>query len=85
MKVEFVHAIKEVEEVRALCIKYEWHTKGNSKEYSDMMTKYCRKKATPARVLAMAQDIADHSEFNDIETILYILYKDGVYHVAEMR
>lgn len=85
MKVEFVHVIKEAEEIRALCIKYNWYTKGNNNEYSGMMTKYCCKKATPTKVLSMAQDIADHSEFNDVETILYILYKDGVYHVAEMR
>lgn len=83
MKVVLKNTVTDFEDIRALCIKYNWYIKGNSREYENMM-KACNKPATPARMLKMAQDIVEHSEFQDLETVLFILYKDGVNHIASI-
>lgn len=66
-------------ELRALCIRENWYTRGTNEEYNEMLEMcgdgFKRKKLTTARIQAIATDIMKHSTVpQDTEFLLNIMY-----------
>ena len=58
------------EDVRALCIKYDYYTAGDVSEYENMFKKVTSWKGNDLELLEIAEDICNHSVLSDI-------YEDG--------
>ena len=58
------------EDVRALCIKYDYYTAGDVSEYENMFKKVTSWKGDDLELLEIAEDICNHS-------VLFDIYEDG--------
>ena len=88
MKIKKEAKIKCVEELRELCIKIGWFTKGNTDEY-DSFLKNGDEVATNRKLLNMAKMVYKCSnkkywdnEQDAMKNIIFILWKDGTDHFA---
>ena len=51
-----------VEDVRNVCIKYDWYTKGDCRAYDKMLTTVRETEPTTENLYKVARDIMEHSE-----------------------
>ena len=54
--------------LRALCIRMQWYTRGNNDEYSHLLLDLAehKKHLTTADIIEIAEDIAAHSNLDDV-------------------
>lgn len=57
------------ESLQALCIRMGWYTKGSSKEYEHLLFELTggKESLTTADIVEIAEDIAAHSDLDDVE------------------
>ena len=57
------------ESLQALCIRMGWYTKGSSKEYEYLLFELTggKESLTTADIVEIAEDIAAHSDLDDVE------------------
>lgn len=66
--------------VRDLCVKNNWYTRGTNKEYTKMLNSIDKKKPTLRNMTKVAQDIVNHSmEGLDVPTVLFYLERCVVF------
>ena len=61
MKMEFRHTINS-EDVRQFCIANNLYTRGNNEDYTRMLRNVENNNCTPQLIIAIAKDIAEHSD-----------------------
>lgn len=72
--------------IRDLCVKQNWYTRGTNKEYTKMLNSIDKKKPTLGNMTKIAQDIVDHSEEGlDVPTVLFYLERDVVFTYFKER
>lgn len=52
----------DMEDVRAMCIKYDFYTCGDCEAYDHMLSDLCRGDMTSDRIIEIAEDIVEHSD-----------------------
>lgn len=63
-------------DVRHLCIKHDWYTRGDNKAYSAMLDMVDESEPTTANIYKVAKDIEEHSRTDyEIENIMFELKK----------
>ena len=75
----FTHTLR-AEDVRGMCIKMQFYTKGDCKAYSDMLN-MCTAHITPETVRKIAEDIVEHTpednpyiaEYEPVDEVMYYL------------
>ena len=75
-------------EIREMCISHDWYTGGTIKDYDALLTMVQELSPTPANMLRVAQDIANHSTDDEdghasIEMILFVIANDIVIRTFE--
>lgn len=57
------------ESLRALCIRMGWYTKGSGKEYEHLLFELAgdKESLSTADIIGIAEDIAAHSDLDDVE------------------
>ena len=57
------------ESLQALCIRMGWYTKGSNKEYEHLLFELTggKESLTTADIVEIAEDIAAHSDSDDVE------------------
>lgn len=63
-------------QLRALCIENNWYTRGDCEEYEHLLCNLTdRENLTTEDILAIAEDIAEHSNLRDGEGITAIMFE----------
>ena len=77
-----MNAYKEIRRLspsalRALCIRQEWYTRGNNDEYGHLLLDLAGSKPhlTTDDIIAIAEDIAAHSELQEGQTIEAVAFE----------
>lgn len=74
------------DDLRTLCIKEQWYTRGNSDEYCELLSSVDKmENVTTDNIVEVATDIYSHSDFEDDkadgytieEILLNIMFKVG--------
>lgn len=74
-----------VVDVRAMCIRENLFTCGTNDEYDDMFKLVRDLEPTVDNIYAVAKSINDHSEYNTVENIMYMLANDVVRYGYEIE
>lgn len=83
----FIEEEPEIEEkkvwhaadVRRICIKHDFYTRGDNKAYSAMLDMVDESEPTTANIYKVAKDIKEHSVTDyEIENIMFVLGQDAV-------
>ena len=80
MKIRFIVMWSKV---RSLCIRENYYTKGNNKEYEYLLFTLCDKGTTLNDILKIATDIYNHSEKEILDKKYKECNKDTVKVIAE--
>lgn len=75
-------------EIREMCISHDWYTRGTIKDYDSLLNLVQELSPTPSNMLRVAQDIANHSQDDEIgsaslEMILFAIANDVVLRTFE--
>ena len=75
-------------EIREMCIDHDWYNAGSCRDYDTLLTMVQELSPTPANMLRVAQDIANHSTDDEdrsasIDMILYTIANDVVLRTFE--
>lgn len=75
-------------EIREMCISHDWYTRGTIKDYDNLLNMVQELSPTPANMLRISQDIANHSKDDEIgsaslEMILFVIANDVVIRTFE--
>ncbi|MBQ6403863.1 MAG: hypothetical protein IJI27_08155 [Oscillospiraceae bacterium] len=70
--------------VRQACIKNDLYTAGDNEAYSKMLGFVEENDPTLAVLYAVAKDICEHSEYQSISNVMFILERDAVYTTFEI-
>ena len=75
-------------EIREMCIDHDWYNAGSCRDYDTLLTMVQELSPTPANMLRVAQNIANHSKDDEIgsaslEMILYVIANDVVIRTFE--
>lgn len=73
-----VEKVWDAEDVRKMCIKSSYYTRGDCEAYRKMLTFVSKHKPTTGNIYQVAEDIAKHSEmsgFTDDEAVELIMFK----------
>ena len=63
--------------LRALCIQYDWYTCGTNEEYAHLFELADKENLTTTDMVAIAEDIIAHSEWDENLTIPYVCFELG--------
>lgn len=64
--------------VQNLCIKEDWYIFGDNSEFDAMLEIVRTKKPTTTNLYKVAKDIADHSEYQTITNIMYVIENNAI-------
>ena len=83
---KFQHVVRS-EDVRSFCIHNNLYTRGDNEDYNKMLQSLKPHNCTPQSVIAIAKDIAEHSDQQDakidlsLENIIFYLCKDVIHTI----
>jgi hypothetical protein len=86
MKIQEVRTL-DADDLRQLCIKYKWYTKGNNEEYSNLLYNMASKENLSTNdIVAMAKDIMEHSSNieHELTSICYEIAKRCIVYFEEV-
>lgn len=63
------------EYIREMCIDNDWYTRGNTREYSEMLDLVDREPPTTENIYRVAKDIYEHSEHSDGLEITSVMFE----------
>lgn len=65
--------------VRAACVKHGWYTRGNCREYDDMLNVVKVSRPNKEVLFLVAMDIVNHSKVGEtISNVMFLLEKEAV-------
>ena len=87
MKKMSTKMMMDMSDLRNVCIRNDWYTRGTNDEYARLLTMVKDSKVTDSKLMKIAMDIYEHSDMeryerdyseNEIlENIVHILINDG--------
>lgn len=66
-------------DIRSLCIREDWYTKGDCVEYSTMLKYVDEHPCTDLNVYIVARDICEHTEDQTISNIMFCIAHHCIY------
>ena len=82
-EIEAISKIQRIQEwsygsVRRACIKNDLYTRGDNESYSEMLDFVDENPVTDMNLYLVAKDITEHSKYQTIANVMYILINDAV-------